>query len=121
MNLNVQLLPDEETAQIKLGNIPFQMKAYQIDAFIAGLADIRSKMKPAVPEKFPQGKPTHRHDATNYFFGIDAVTVMPVLSIRSPAFGWLSFAFSFEEAENLGGQMQAARNHPLVPSMSKRN
>jgi hypothetical protein len=121
MNLDIQLLPDEETARITIGSASVQMKADQLDVFIASLAGVRSQMSPAVPEMFPQGKPTHRHDATNYFFGIDAVTVTPVLSVRSPAFGWLSFAFSFEEADKLGGLMQAAKDHHLVPSMRTRN
>lgn len=121
MTISVDALPDGKTVQISIGNAVLRMNAGQIDAFIGLLAGARAQIVPAVPEDFPQGKPTHRHDSTKWVFGIDAATASPFLTLRSPAFGWLSFVMPFDEAERLGTQMQAAKNHPLVPSMRSRN
>jgi hypothetical protein len=114
--LHARVMPDLCTAEIGLGpakspNETAQLNADQVDSLMAGLADIRQQMMPEVPDHFPQGKPTHRHAATKFSFGIDAISGQPLLSFRSPGFGWMSFVLPFAEAEKLGVLLQAARGH----------
>ena len=86
VNLNVQLRADRATMEINIvtgarriaGVI---LSAAELENVMAGLADIRSKMTPEVPEKFPHGQPTHNHAATNYLFGIDPFSGHSVLIV----------------------------------------
>lgn len=119
--LIAQLLPDGETAELALGNTAFQMKSEQLEELIAALADLRSRMTPEVPLEFPHGVPTHFSESTAYHFAYDAASMLPVLAFRSPAFGWLSFELSRDDAAQLASDMQSAANHPLLQNMNTRN
>jgi hypothetical protein len=91
------------------------MTAEQIDQLIAEIAAVRIQMIPEVAQSFPQGKPTHRHDGTRYFFGIDPFSKLLHLSFRSPAFGWLTFAIPEEEFERMYRQLQESKGHLAAP------
>jgi hypothetical protein len=85
------------------------LDAGQLDKVMAGLADIRQKMTPEVPQQFPQGQPTHKHESTKYQFGLDPFSGAPVLSFRSPAFGWLTFHLVQDELEKMVSLLKEAR------------
>jgi hypothetical protein len=112
--VNARLLPNMDTAEVGIisesgQRVGVEMTVEQVELMIAALADIRSKMNPPVPENCPQGKPTHKHDATKYFLGIDAITLQPSLFFRSPGFGWLSFSLPYAEADKLGRHLLTAK------------
>src|SRR5579872_6340455 len=76
------------------------LNAEQVEALIAQIGAIRTQMIPEVPQT-PQGKPSHHHVLTKYFFGIDPFARTPALSLRSPAFGWITFAIPATEIERI--------------------
>lgn len=126
VNLNVQLRADRATMEINIvtgarriaGVI---LSAAELENVMAGLADIRSKMTPEVPEKFPHGQPTHNHAATNYLFGIDPFSGIPSLSFRSPGFGWLTFAIQVAEIERIYRSLQESKNRPIAQRSDKQH
>ena len=91
------------------------LSARQIDSLMAELAAVRVQMVPQVPAKFPVGQPTHRHESTNYHFGFDPFLQKPILSLRSPGFGWLSFALPAQEIERIHRSLQELQKKPIVP------
>lgn len=119
VSIKIGVAADRRSAEIVFDNTAMRLDASQIDELVAALAGVRSNLEPAVPEQFPQDMPTHRHESNRYFFGLDPVAQMPVLAFRSPAFGWLSFLLSFEEAQKIGAQMQAAQDRQ--PDTSRPN
>lgn len=125
VKLNVQLRPDHATMEFNIvtdhrmlaGVI---LSAEELDRVMAGLADIRSKMTPEVPVSFQHDKPTHRHDATKYIFGLDPFSEQFLMSFRSPGFGWLTFPVGPAEIEKMYGQLQAHKSRPAAPHSDKK-
>jgi hypothetical protein len=118
--LNIQIGPDKATMAVTVlppngqsSGVVFT--AEQLDRLMAGLADIRSKMTPPVPEEFPLGKPTHRHRATKYLFGLDPFSQEFLLSFRSPGFGWMTFPIALAAIERMWGQSQELKTRPATP------
>ena len=125
VTLNTQLRRDRATMEINIitGQRTIAgvvLSAEQLDGVIAGLADIRSKMTPEVPQTFPHGRPTHNHGATNYMFGIEPFSGTPTLSFRSSGFGWLSFPIPADEFEKMHHQWQEHKKHPTAPHSDKK-
>ena len=122
--LDARLLPDLETAELTIGDgsgpkVRVPMKAHHVERYIAGLADIRSKMKPEVPRSFPQGKSVHQTTATSYAVGTDALTGRPTIAFRSEGFGWLKFDLDPTAAVAISGLLQGTAEQP--PNTSKPN
>jgi len=123
--LNTRLRPDLATMEINVvgeGGLlaGVVLTADQLDPLMAGLADIRSKMTPEVPQKFPHGKPTHNHQGTAYFFGVDPFSGVPCLSFRSPGFGWLTFGIAEPELDRIYRLLQESKNRPAMPRSDKK-
>lgn len=124
VTLNTQLRADRVTMEINIKTdqrtiAGVVLSAEELDAVMAGLAGIRSKMTPEVPEAFPQGKPTHNHGTTKYLFGIEPFSGTPMLSFRSQGFGWLTFGIASEELEKIYRQWQEHKNRPVAPRSDK--
>jgi hypothetical protein len=96
------------------------LTAEQVDAAIIGIADVRSRMLPALPEKPApvltapaeqtpsEPAPTefssavaHEIKGTHYDFGIDENTQHLVFSVRDQGLGWLSFRFGVRLLERM--------------------
>ncbi len=120
-NLGILLLPGAAAMQISLGPSPgkpvgtITMSADQLDTLIAGLAGIRSKMTPAIPQHFPMGKPTHHHDASKYFLAIEPFSGTPLLSFRSPGLGWLTFSLPEADLEKILRLIQESKGRLAPP------
>ena len=125
VNLNAHLRDDKTMAiNIVTDQRPIAgvvLSAGELDAVMAGLADIRSKMTPEVPQEFPEGKPTHHHEATRYRFGFDPFSGTFLLSFRSPAFGWMTFPIAPAEVERMYGQMQELKSRPAAPQSDNKH
>jgi hypothetical protein len=126
VNLNIRLRADLTTMEINIvtGHRPIAgvvLSAAELDGVMAGLADIRSKMTPEIPQKFPHGQPIHNHEATNYLFGIDPFSGIPSLSFRSPGFGWLTFAIPEAEIERIYRALQESKNRPIAQRSDKQH
>jgi hypothetical protein len=72
-------------------------------------------MTPEVPLEFPAGQPTHRHESSNYFFGIDPFSGAPLLSFRSPGFGWLTFGIDEAELQRMVHSLPEAKARLAKP------
>jgi hypothetical protein len=108
MPLESKFSADKSSVEIVVPAVA--MTAEQIDFLIADIGAIRSQMVPEVPQAWPQGKPTHRHDLTKYVFGFDPFAKTPILSLRSPAFGWLTFAIAAIEIDRIGHLLREAQS-----------
>ena len=60
-NFHVKMSDDRTRVLLSLAG-PLDLDADRVDKTIAALAFVRSQMLPEVPEEFPDGQPTHRHD-----------------------------------------------------------
>lgn len=123
--LNLQISPDSATILISVLRPKHKpagviLTAEQLDNVMAGLADIRSKMTPEVPQSFLPDKPTHRHSATKYIFGLDPFSEQFLLSFRSPGFGWLTFSVAAAEVEKMHGQLQVLKSRPATRHSDKK-
>jgi hypothetical protein len=96
--MEVELLPDLATVQLTIGTKVIGIRTDQVDLLIWALADVRSKMKPEVPLKFPQRKRIHEVQVTSYAVGIDNLSLLPSASLRTEGFGWIKFDFGRDAA-----------------------
>jgi hypothetical protein len=123
--LNLRLRADAETMELNIiqdeNRIGLALQADRIDALIAELADIRSKMTPEVPWKFPHGQPVLHHQSTDFLFGLDPFEGVAVLSFRSPGLGWLSFSLPEAELDRVCNSLKEQRSRPAAPDSRKKH
>jgi hypothetical protein len=125
--LHFHLRPDRQTMEVRITDgqrntvADVVLTTQALDQVIVALGQIRSKMKPEVPQKFPRGQPTHQHGTTRYFFGIDPFTRHPALSFRSSAFGWMTFDLSSDEIERVYNSLQESKNLPIIGSSDRKH
>jgi hypothetical protein len=119
--LNVRITPNKAIMEINIVRedgdriAGVTLTADQLDKVMAGLAQVRSQMTPEVPLEFPVGQPTHRHESSNYFFGIDPFSGVPLLSFRSPGFGWLIFGIDEAELQRMVRSLPEAKARLAKP------
>lgn len=117
MAVTITLSKDNSTATVSLPTV--ELTAEQIDFLIADIAAARGRMIPEVSQTFPHGKPTHRHDGTKYFFGIDPFAKLLLLSFRSPLFGWLTFGIPEREFERMYRQLRESKGRVVMAQNDK--
>ncbi len=66
------------------------LRTHQVDSLIQNLMLLRARMRPEAPAAFPASQPRVTHRVKSCHIGVDVGERTPILSLRSPGFGWLS-------------------------------
>jgi hypothetical protein len=82
------------------------LTAGEIDALIAGLAQLRMEMRPAVSRDLPTG--IQPKTIIDPLWRVQTLTDSKMVSFRHPGRGWSIFGFSLPEAAKLARALLAA-------------
>ena len=104
---DVTLRDDRESVAIRFPT-EIDVSAVELDELIAGLARVRSQMRPAYPNDAPPIDNRHLVNDPRWHgtWSTDKQTVE--LQIQHPGFGWLPYTLPRQEAAKLGSFLETA-------------
>ncbi|MDE2468720.1 MAG: hypothetical protein KGL35_08255 [Bradyrhizobium sp.] len=121
VKVTIGMMPDGKTARLAIGAVAVDMGAEQLEEFIAGLADIRSRLSPAVSDRPPAGRPIHEFQNPEGSVGGDPQTHEVVLAFRTATIGWLNLRFSPEKARQMASLLTTTAEHTEQLARSRAN
>jgi hypothetical protein len=121
MALTAAATPDGKFARMAFGNVEVYLNAEELEAFIVGLGDIRSRLSPQVADHPPVDRPAHQFEEPDGRVGGDPQTHQVVLALRTATIGWLFLRFSPQRAGKIASQLMEAADHTEQLARSRAN
>lgn len=107
---------DERVAELRFVRddgtyVPMPMDARNLERFVANLALIRSRMKPAVPGSPPEGE-NMRLEHVQWRVGLDTASGKVGFQFRHPGLGWITLILDGTECAELNDALE--RGHGIA-------
>ena len=81
--------------------LDLKMDTQAVESLLTNFGECRRNMRPPVPRDFPPMM-VQAHSDPSWLAQSQALTGLPVLSLRDPRYGWLHYSFQKAQARKLG-------------------